>query len=113
MRLSSKVRPRHDPRKVFDIHADQAAGLTPSQIAVKHDLPPATVQGFLRSGGETCALVSPYGIQRNLSQTAASVQVYWLGFIAASGRVSGQSHLTTLVLQIHPGDAPHVQTLLQ
>lgn len=112
MRLSSKARPRHDPKKIFDIHADQAAGLSAAQIAVKHDLPPATVLGFLRSG-ETCTLVSPYGIRRNLSPTAASVQVYWLGFIAASGRVSGQSHLTTLVLHIHPGDAPHVQTLLQ
>lgn len=95
------------------MHADQAAGLTALQIAAKHDLPPATVQGLLRSGGETCTLVSPYAIRRKISPDVASVQVYWLGFIAASGRVSGQSHLTTLVLQIHPGDAAHVQTLIQ
>ncbi|HET8678672.1 MAG TPA: hypothetical protein VFM39_01025 [bacterium] len=113
MRPSSKARPWHDPRKIFTIHADQASGLTPLQIAAKHDLPPATVQGFLRARGETCTLASPYGIQRSHSPTPASVQVYWLGFIAAAGRVSGQSHLTTLVLHIHPGDAPHVQTLIQ
>lgn len=113
MRLSSKARPRHDPKKIFQIHTDQAAGLTPSEIAVKHDLPAATVQGFLRSGGETCTLISPYGIQRLLPPARASVQVYWLGFIAATGRVLGQSHLGTLVLAIHPDDAPHIQTLLQ
>ena len=113
MRLSSKARPRHDPKKIFDIHADQAAGLTATEIATKHDLPPATVLGFLRARGETCTLVSPYSIQRNHSPTPAPVQVYWLGFIAAAGRVSGQSHLTTLVLHIHPGDAPHIQTLIQ
>ncbi|MGQ0550528.1 MAG: hypothetical protein ACT4PY_12770 [Armatimonadota bacterium] len=113
MRLSSKIRPRQDPKKIYDIHADQAAGLSSSEIAAKHDLPAAMVMGFLRSNGETCTLVSPYSIRREPRPTTASVQVYWLGFIAASGRVFGQNHLTTLVLEIHPEDAPHVQTLVQ
>ena len=113
MRLSSKTRPRHDPRKIYDIHADRAAGLTPSEIAAKHDLPATTIQGFLRSTAQACALLSPYDLQRNALPANAAVQVYWLGFIAASGRVFGQNNLSTLVLAIHPDDAAHIQTLLQ
>jgi len=112
VRLSSRIRPRHDPKTIYNIHADQAAGLTPSEIAAKHDLPTTTVLGFLRSPAETCALVSPYGFQR-VRPTTGPVQVYWLGFIAASGRIFGENHLCTLVLAIHPEDATHVQTLLQ
>jgi hypothetical protein len=113
VRLSSKTKPRHDPKKIYQIHADGAAGLTTAEIAARHDLPPATVIGLLRPIGETCTLVSPYGLRHEAQSIKASVQVYWLGFIAASGRVFGQNHLSTLVLAIHPQEASHVQTLLQ
>ncbi len=43
----------------------------------------------------------------------AALQIYWLGFIAPTGRVFGQNNLSTLVLAIHPDDAVHIQTLLQ
>lgn len=112
VRLSSKIRPRHDPKKIYSIHADHAAGLSPSEIAAKHELPAATVLGFLRAPRETCALVSPYGFQE-VRPTMGSVHVYWLGFIAASGRIFGENHLCTLVLAIHPEDATHIQTLVQ
>ncbi len=113
MKPTSRIRPRHDPRKIYDIHADRAAGLSPSEIAEKHDLPATTIQGLLRPTAETCALLSPYAMRRGPVPANAAVQVYWLGFIAASGRVFGQNTLTTLVLVIHPDDAAHIQTLLQ
>lgn len=57
--------------------------------------------------------MSPYALRRGPVPDNAAVQIYWLGFIAATGRVFGQNNLTTLVLAIHPDDAAHVQTLLQ
>ena len=42
----------------------------------------------------------------------APAQIYWLGFIAAAGRVSGENARGTLVLAIHPDDGAHVQALL-
>ncbi len=56
--------------------------------------------------------MSPYGFQ-GVRPTTGSVHVYWLGFIAASGRIFGENHLCTLVLAIHPEDAAHIQTLVQ
>lgn len=87
--------------------------MTTVEIAAKHDLPAATVLGFLRPTGGACALVSPYDLQQGALPANASAQVYWLGFIAASGRVHGHNNICTLVLAIHPNDAIHIQTLLQ
>lgn len=107
-----RPRPRYDPKTIYRIHADREAGKSAADIAVKHDLPAITVQGFLRSSGKTCALLSPYDLRGAELPPNAAVQVYWLGYIAASGRVFGQNNLSTLILAIHPDDAPHIQTLL-
>ncbi len=107
-----RPRPRYDPKTIYRIHADREAGNSAADIAVKHDLPAITVQGFLRSSGKTCALLSPYELRGAELPPNAAVQVYWLGYIAASGRVFGQNNLSTLILAIHPDDAPHIQTLL-
>lgn len=113
MRLSSRVQPRHDPRKIFAIYVDRAAGLTPTEIAAKHDLPATTVQGFLRPPVQAGALASPFDFHRGEVPANAAVQIYWLGYIAATGRVLGSNNLSTLLLAIHPQDVPHIQTLLQ
>ena len=107
-----RPRPRYDPKTIYRIHADREAGNSAADIAVKHDLPAVTVQGFLRSSGKTCALLSPYELRGAKLPPNAALQVYWLGYIAASGRVFGQNNLSTLILAIHPDDAPHIQTLL-
>ncbi len=112
MRLASQALPRHDPKKIYEIHADRAGGLTVLEIATKHNLPATTVLGFLRSTVNTCALVSPYDFQQQVLMPLAPLHVYWLGFIAATGRVVGQNNFCTLVLAIHPDDASHIQTLL-
>src|SRR3990172_562765 len=112
MRLASQSLPRQDPKKIYEIHADRAGGLTVLEIATKHNLPATTVLGFLRSSVSTCALVSPYDFERRDLTPLAPLHVYWLGYIAATGRVLGQNNFCTLILAIHPDDTPHVQTLL-
>lgn len=112
VRMFPRPRPRYDPKTIYRIHADREAGKSAADIAVKHDLPAVTVQGFLRSSGKNCALLSPYELRGAELPPNAAVQIYWLGYIAASGRVFGQNNLSTLILAIHPDDAPHIQTLL-
>lgn len=53
-----------------------------------------------------------YDLRGTTLPANAAVQVYWLGYIAANGRVFGQNNFSTLVLAIHPDDTPHIQTLL-
>jgi hypothetical protein len=112
MRISFRQPVKHDPRQIYNIHADRASGMTASQIAAKHDLPVVTVLAFLRSGEKTCALSSPYGLQGTVLPVNAAVQVYWLGYIAASGRVFERNNPATLILAIHPDDAEHILMLL-
>lgn len=104
--------PRQAPKRIYEIHADRANGLTVLEIAAKHDLPATTVLGFLRSSMSTCALATPYDFQRRDLTPLARLHAYWLGYIAASGRVLGQNNFCTLILAIHPDDAPHIQSLL-
>jgi len=94
MRLASQTLPRQDPKKIYEIHADRAGGLTVLEIATKHNLPATTVLGFLRSSVSTCALVSPYDFERRDLTPLAPLHVYWLGYIAATGRVLGQNNFT-------------------
>ncbi|MBI3998660.1 MAG: hypothetical protein HY355_06465 [Armatimonadetes bacterium] len=112
MRLTSRTRPRHDPRTIYEIHADRASGMTAAEIAEKRSLPAMTVVGMLRRAVETCTLRSPYEFHQAARSAMGAVHVYWLGFIAACGRVLGTSQLS-LVMAIHPQDAEHIQLLLQ
>jgi hypothetical protein len=115
---TSLVRPlapnhlRQPPRRIYEIHADRASGLSVPEIAAKHNLPATAVLGLLRSSVNTCALANPYEFRRRALGPLAEPHAYWLGYIAATGRVLGQNNFCTLVLAIHPDDAPHIQTLL-
>jgi hypothetical protein len=104
---------RHDPRKIYDIHVDRDTGLTTAEIAAKHDLSAITVQTLLRAAGQGCGLTNPYGFRRGPLPSNAAVQMYWLGYIAACGRVFGQGAQWTLMLAIHPDDEGHIHTLLR
>jgi hypothetical protein len=112
MTMMLRPRVRYDPRQIYKIHADHATGMTASQIAAKHDLPAVIVNSFLRSSLKTCALPSPYDLQRNTVPANAAAQVYWLGYIAATGRVFVHNNPATLLLSIHRDDAAHVGKLL-
>jgi hypothetical protein len=103
---------RQPPRRIYEIHADRASGLSVPEIAAKHNLSATAVLGFLRSSVNTCALANPYEFRRRAPGPLAGPHAYWLGYIAASGRVLGQNNYATLVLAIHPDDTPHIQTLL-
>ncbi|MDR7521959.1 MAG: hypothetical protein QN168_05790 [Armatimonadota bacterium] len=113
MRRSPRLPTRHDPRTIYEVHKDRATGLTASEIAVKHGLSPMTVLGVLRPTSHPEALRNPYVFHSGALPTNAALQMYWLGYIAAGGRVAGQHLLSTLVLAIHPQDTEHVQWLLK
>jgi hypothetical protein len=102
---------RHDPKKIYAIHIDRAAGLSPDEIAAKHNLSTLAVHSVLRATAQASPLTSPYGFTRGGLPPNAAVQMYWLGYIAACGRVLGQNNFSTVVLAIHPDDESHIQAL--
>jgi len=97
---------------VYAVQATRAGGLTVAEIAAKYNLPVPTVLQLLRAPSQSCALKTPYDFRQGALPARAPAQIYWLGFIAASGRISGENARGTLVLTIHPDDGAHVQTLL-
>jgi hypothetical protein len=98
---------------VYDVHVAHASGKSHAEIAAKHDLSTIAVQGILRAEGQPCGLLSPYGFRRGPVPQNAAVQMYWLGYIAATGRVFCHGSLWTLVMAIHPADEPHVHLMLK
>ncbi|MDR7418880.1 MAG: hypothetical protein QN178_08200 [Armatimonadota bacterium] len=113
MRPSVGAPPRHDPRTIYAIQADRASGLSVEEIATKHNLSRFAVQTVLRPAAEPSGMASPFEFRHKGSPPNAAVQVYWLGYITATGRIFGQSSQGTLVLAIHPLDEPHVQDLVR
>jgi hypothetical protein len=113
MRLPAGAAPRHDPRTIYSIHADRASGLSADEIATKHNLSRFAVQTVLRPAAEPSGLASPFEFRHRGAPPNAAVQVYWLGYITATGRIFGQSSQGTVVLAIHPQDESHVQTLVR
>lgn len=94
------------------MQATRAGGLTVAEIAAKYNLPVPTVLQLLRAPSQSCALRAPYEFRQGALPARAPAQIYWLGYIAASGRISGENARGTLVLAIHPDDGTHIQTLL-
>jgi hypothetical protein len=97
---------------VYAVQATRAGGLTVAEIAAKYNLPVPTVLQLLRAPSQSCALRTPYEFRQGALPARAPAQIYWLGYIAAAGRVSGENARGTLVLAIHPDDGAHVQSLL-
>jgi hypothetical protein len=113
MRLPAGAPPRHDPKTLYAIQADRASGLSADEIATKHNLSRFAVQTVLRPTSSPAGMSSPYQFRHEGTPPNAAVQVYWLGYMSATGRIFGQSSQGTIVLAIHPQDEPHVQTLVQ
>ncbi|MDR7556530.1 MAG: hypothetical protein QN157_13105 [Armatimonadota bacterium] len=101
-----------DPRTIVALYADRAAGLSAEEIAAKHNLPAPTVYRYLRSLHQPCGLRRPYDYRTAPPPDDAPVQIYWLGYVTACGRVVGQGNAATVVLAIHPHDEPHVQAMV-
>lgn len=104
--------PRRDPYQLFSIQSDFAAGLAPNQIAAKHGLPlPAVLRIVRRPRDER--LLNPFHLRKSTLRAQGATQLYWLGFIAASGRVFLQGAAPTLVLTVDRRDINHVLTLIE
>jgi hypothetical protein len=84
-----------------------------AEIATKHGLALPVVLGFLKSSADSCTLLAPYEFHRAPVTATTAVHMYWLGYIAACGRLFGQGAHGTLVLAIHPEDSSQIDTLLQ
>lgn len=104
---------RTDPSTIYAARADLAAGLEPIEIAARHNLPLLTVRGFLQTVDIPTALLSPYDLHHEPDGQHTRIQIYWLGYVAASGKVVGQGTSCTLILAIHPQDEQHVDALLR
>jgi hypothetical protein len=104
--------PRRDPYQLYSIQSDFAAGLAPHQIAAKHGLPlPAVLRIVRRPKDER--LLNPFHLRKSTVRTQGATQLYWLGYIAASGRVFLQGAAPTLVLTVDRRDVKHVLTLVE
>jgi hypothetical protein len=113
VRSPTREVPRHDPKIIWAVHAGRAAGLAVAEIAAKHGLALPVVLGFLKSSADSCTLLGPYEFHRAPVTATTAIHMYWLGYIAASGRLFGQSVHGTLVLAIHVDDAGQMDELLQ
>lgn len=112
MRILTKPTARHDPKMVYAVSADRAAGMTVEEIATKHGLPALTIKTLLRPTGQPGGLCTPYELAGADPPRNAAAQVYWLGYIAAAGRVFNHGSSRTLLLAIHAKDEGHIQTLV-
>ncbi len=58
-------------------------------------------------------LLNPFHLRQSAIRTHGATQLYWLGFIAAAGRLFLQGAAPTLVLAVDRRDANHVLTLVE
>jgi len=105
--------PRRDPLRLFQIQSDFAAGLAAVDIAAKHELPVPAVLQIVRSNRSQNGLLDPFQLTQGSPQLRSATQIYWLGYIAASGQLYQQGPVPTLVLDVDRRDIPHVQTLVE
>jgi hypothetical protein len=103
--------PRRDPYQLFSIHADFAAGLSPAAIAAKHGLPLSAVTAIVRRRSDD-RLPTPFHLREHARRGQGAVQLYWVGYIAAAGRLFPQGPAPTLVLTVDPHDTAHVAALV-
>ncbi len=107
--------PRRDPLRLFQIQADFAAGLAATDIAVKHELPVPAVLQIVRSQRHQGGLVDPFQLTHGNGPTQlhGTTQMYWLGYIAACGRLYQQGPAPTLVLDVDRRDVAHVEAMVE
>jgi hypothetical protein len=103
--------PRRNPYQLFRIQSDLAAGLTPVEIATKHGLPLTAVTRAVRRRANT-GLPDPFHLRGKPATGAGAIQLYWLGYIAAAGRLFEQGATPALVLAVDNRDVDHVRVLI-
>ncbi len=105
--------PRRDPLRLFQIQSDFAAGLAVADIAVKHELPLPAVLQVIRSHRSQNGLLDPFQLTQGSPQLRNATQMYWLGYIAASGHLFQQGPVPTLVLDVDRRDIAHIHMLVE
>ncbi len=105
--------PRRDPLRLFQIQSDFAAGLAATDIAAKHELPVPAVLQIVRSHRHHDGLLDPFQLTQDGGQLGSATQIYWLGYIAACGRLYQQGPSPTLVLDVDRRDSKHINLLLE
>ncbi len=105
--------PRRDPLRLFQIQSDFAAGLAAVDIAVKHEMPVPAVLQIVRSHKHQSGLLDPFQLTQGPAQLHSATQIYWLGYIAAGGRLYQQGPAPTLVLDVDRRDVEHVQAMVE
>ncbi|MBI4278396.1 MAG: hypothetical protein HY660_08055 [Armatimonadetes bacterium] len=86
-----------------------------SDLAHKHALPVTRVQQIVGAGHRASRLSTPYQIARGdvgKERADAATQLYWVGFIAACGRIYGRGTGAALVLTIREDQGTHVRRLI-
>jgi len=101
-----------DAREIYAIHEERDAGLSPSQIGVRHNLPPVAIQQFFRPRPNT-TLPTPFELTKSQKSPSLAIPLYWLGFITASGRVYFRSDQRTVVLSLDSGDLEFAQLMVR
>lgn len=105
--------PRRDPLRLFHIQSDFAAGLAPTDIAKKHELPVPAVLQIVRGRKRDDGLLDPFQLAHDGTRGRSTTQMYWLGYIAACGRLYQQGPSATLVLDVDRRDVDHVRQLVE
>jgi hypothetical protein len=100
-----------DAEEIFRMHEERDAGLSPSQIGARHELSGMVIQQFLRPRTNT-TLPTPFELTKEPSRPYLGVPLYWLGFIAASGRAYHRTPSHPLVLTVDAADLEHVRTMV-
>lgn len=58
-------------------------------------------------------LLNPFHLRQAATRARGATQLYWVGYIAAAGRLFLQGSVPTLVLAVDRRDADHVTTLIE
>lgn len=101
-----------DAFEILAIHKERAEGLSPNQIGARHEISGVVVQQFLRPRTNT-TLPTPFELTRTPQGQLPPIPMYWLGFIAASGRAANRTSGRPLVLSVDTRDEEHVRTMVR
>ncbi len=100
-----------DAEEIFRMHEERDAGLSPSQIGLRHELSGVVIQQFLRPRANT-TLPTPFELAKDPNGSHLRVALYWLGFITASGRAFHRTPSHPLVLTVDAADLEHMRTMV-
>lgn len=109
--VTTRRLPRRDPFQLFQIQSDFAAGLALTDIAAKYALPLPAVTRIVRNRRREDGLLDPFQLAQDTTRMHSATLLYWLGYVAACGRLYQHGPSPTLVLDVDSRDVEHIRTL--